>query len=207
MGNVSKKDKVDSRTGISRNEKKAIRESWRAFRENNPGYSYLLFTGLFMKNPLYLNLFVVFRGKSLLALQDNPKFRAHASAVGYQFSAMVDSLDDPDVLVELIRKNAVNHLTRKGVQAVHFESLCKVTMEIMAEKVPSKMNYEAVCGWDKLFEVSSLIATFIRINENVIFLKNALQTPCIWLYTLPGFCTIPYQRLNTLVQGSGACFK
>lgn len=167
MGNALKKDQVDSRTGLTDKERRAIRESWRTFSENNPDYGVILFNGMFTKHPQYVKLFRHFRGKSLKVLQGDPKFKAHASAVGHQFSALVDSLEDPEILVELIRKNASNHIQHKGVQPSHFESLLHVTLEIMHRKVPSKMSQAAVSGWDKLVEVSQRSLTLGRKNTNM----------------------------------------
>ncbi|KAK8780485.1 hypothetical protein V5799_018174 [Amblyomma americanum] len=138
-------------------EKKLVRRSWHKFCQQNPDYGVLIFVGMFTQYPDYLELFPRFRGRDLRALEGDPKFRAHACAVGHQLSALVECMEEPDVLAELIRKNAVNHLARRGVEPEHFESLLAVTLEQMMSHVGPLMTPAAVRAWKKLFKTMNVI--------------------------------------------------
>lgn len=147
---------ADERTGMTDREKKLVRSSWQRFCDVNQDYGMLLFMGMFTNHPEYLELFKHFKGRDLRSLHNDPKFRAHASAVGHQLSAMVESLDDPEVLVVLIQKNALSHTTR-NVKPTNFEGLFEAVIEEMAASERSLMKTATVSAWEKLFETVNLI--------------------------------------------------
>ncbi|KAK8776283.1 hypothetical protein V5799_030372, partial [Amblyomma americanum] len=133
-------------------EKRLVRDSWRRFCDKNPDYGVLLFLSMFTKHPQYIALFRSFRGKNVRQLHEDPTFRAHAYAVGHQLSAMVESLEDPLVLIELIRKNATNHRMRQGVRPENFEGLFSAVVEEMVSSDVSLMTQATVKAWERLFE-------------------------------------------------------
>lgn len=184
MGNSLKKEHIDSRTGLSDKEKKAVRDSWFQFCLRYPDHGSIVFMTMFIHNPEYMDLFRNFKGKRLAQLHDDPKFRAHASAVGHQFSAIVDTVDDTVVLVELMRKNAVNHVPRSGVQPMHFESICQAVMEVLHDRVAARMNRAAVSGWVKLTEVSGILCFMTNVTLTWFSLhasraRSGAQVSCI----------------------------
>ncbi|KAK8759535.1 hypothetical protein V5799_002833 [Amblyomma americanum] len=147
---------VDPRTGMSDREKRLVLESWRRFCEKNPNYGVLLLLGMFTKHPEYLKLFRSFKGRNLRTLHDDPKFRAHASAVGHQLSAMVECLDEPVVLIELIRKNAIKHRAQPGLRAENFEGLFSAVLSEIIASDRCLMTHDTVKAWERLFEVRYL---------------------------------------------------
>ncbi|KAH6948855.1 hypothetical protein HPB50_026606 [Hyalomma asiaticum] len=152
MGNLLRQGLSYSRRALTDREKKLIRNSWRKFCEKNPDYGVRIFISMFAKHPEYLQLFPRFRDKELRTLRNDAKFRAHACAVGHQLSAIVECIEDEEVLVELIRKNAANHLPRAGVRPSNFESLSEAALEQMMASNKALMTPATVCAWNKLFE-------------------------------------------------------
>ncbi|KAH8032129.1 hypothetical protein HPB51_023239 [Rhipicephalus microplus] len=154
MGNAFRKGSSDQRSGLTDGEKRLIRNSWRKFCEQNPDYGVRIFISMFAKHPEYLQMFPRFRDKELQTLRDDAKFRAHACAVGHQLSAIVECIEDDEVFIELIRKNAANHLPRAGVSPSNFESLFAAALEQMVASNKALMTPATMRAWEKLFKVS-----------------------------------------------------
>ncbi|XP_065284516.1 uncharacterized protein [Dermacentor albipictus] len=157
MGNVLRKSLSNKRCLLTERDKKLIRNSWRKFCERNPDYGMSIFMGMFAKHPEYLHLFPRFRDMELRALRDNAKFRTHACAVGQHLSATVDCTGDDEVLVELIRKNAANHVPRAGVRPANFESLFAAALEQMVASNRAFMTPATMSAWQRLFEIMNTI--------------------------------------------------
>ncbi|XP_065285482.1 uncharacterized protein [Dermacentor albipictus] len=157
MGNVLRKSLSNQRCLLTKRDKKLIRKSWRMFCERNPDYGGRIFIGMFTKHPEYLQLFPRFRDKELRALRHDAKFRAHACAVGHQLSAIVECIEDDEVFVELIRKNAANHLPRAGVRPANFESLFTAALEQMVASNRAFMTPATMNAWERLFEIMNTI--------------------------------------------------
>lgn len=146
-------------------DKRLVLDSWRRFCIKNPDYGARILLKMFTKHPQYLKLFPSFKGKKFRTLHQDPKFRAHAFAVGYQLSAMVECLDEPVVLFELIRRNAVRHRARPGVRLENFEGLFSAVLEEMIASDGSLMTPDAVKGWERLFEAVKMITKAV-FEEN-----------------------------------------
>ncbi|KAH6924888.1 hypothetical protein HPB50_025903 [Hyalomma asiaticum] len=158
MGNALRKGLGNQRSGcLTDREKTLIRNTWRKFCEKNPDYGVRIFIAMFTEHPEYLQLFPRFRNKGLRTLRNDAKFRAHACAVGHQLSAIVECIEDDEVMVELIRKNAANHLKRAGVRPSSFESLSSATLEEMMASNGPLMTPDTVRAWEKLFEIMNTI--------------------------------------------------
>ncbi|XP_054934440.1 globin-like [Dermacentor andersoni] len=157
MGNVLRKSLSNYRCVLTKRDKKLIRNSWPKFCERNPDYGMSIFISMFAKHPEYLQLFPRFRDKELRALRDDAKFRAHACAVSQQLSAIVECIEDDELLVELIRKNAANHLPRAGVRPANFEGLFAAALEQMVASNRAFMTPATVNAWQRLFEIMNTI--------------------------------------------------
>jgi hypothetical protein len=64
---------------------------------------------LFEAHPEYQKRFSSFRGLSLTELRDSTKLAAHATNVMYSLTGVVDNLEDPECLTELLIKLGQNH--------------------------------------------------------------------------------------------------
>ncbi|KAH9384890.1 hypothetical protein HPB48_026919 [Haemaphysalis longicornis] len=163
MGAGLCKEVPDPRTGMTERERRAIQETWKQFTKSNHEYGVVVFGAMFDRYPEYLNLFPLFRGKSTKELADDPKFRAHGCAVGYQLSSMVDSLGDPELVEALIRKNAIAHLERRGVSPFHFQSLGHAVVEVLKEEEGKVMTPPVIAAWEKLFAL--MVSITIKVFE------------------------------------------
>ncbi|XP_077528369.1 cytoglobin-1-like [Haemaphysalis longicornis] len=157
MGNVLHKDVADPRTGMTPREERLVRDSWRNFTRKNPDFGVIVFQRMFRKYPEYQKLFERFKNADVQTLPSNPKFRAHACSVGFQLSAIVESLDDPDAVAELIHRNAVNHTKHAGVRPPNFEGFFSAVLEEMEAKNKSFMTPPVVAAWVKFFEFMNTI--------------------------------------------------
>ncbi|XP_075529855.1 globin-like [Dermacentor variabilis] len=131
MGNIFSRDTEDTTTHLMGKDRRLICDSWHAFIAEREDYAVILFISLFVKHPEYQQLFKKFRANNLTALKKDPKFRAHASAVGRQITLMVDSLDTPRTLLDIIVKNAELHRRPGGVAPEHFVELGRVIIDVL----------------------------------------------------------------------------
>lgn len=163
MGNAARKagELPDVQTGLTEREKKLIKDSWHNFCSENREYGVLLFLSLFVKHPEYLPLFKNFRCKHVAELRDDPAFRAHGCAIGYHLTSMVDSLGDPATFEVLVRRNATEHLRRKGVRPFHFQVLGDCLVDVLQAKDDRGLTPAALEAWKKF------ISYMVAITEDV----------------------------------------
>lgn len=79
----------------------------------------LLWYRLFEAHPEYQKLFRVFESLSLQELEKSAKLSAHATNVMYSLTSVIDNLEDPECLTELLIKLGQNH-DRHGVSEKEF---------------------------------------------------------------------------------------
>ncbi|KAH6933158.1 hypothetical protein HPB50_012527 [Hyalomma asiaticum] len=156
MGNAARRagELPDQASGLTESEKKLIKSTWSTFCSNNREYGVLLFLSLFVKHPEYLPMFRNFRAKHVAALKDDPAFRAHGCAVGYHLTSMVDNISDPATFEVLVRRNATEHLRRKGVRPHHFQVMGECVIDVLQAKEDRLMTPAAVDAWKKFLSVS-----------------------------------------------------
>lgn len=86
-------------------------------------------------------------------LRGNKKVLAHAMNVLYAISALVDNLDDPECLVEMLQKLGKNHF-KNHISYPQFENLGVSLLGSMKQKLGSDlMNEVAVAAWQKAYGV------------------------------------------------------
>ncbi|XP_075750783.1 hemoglobin subunit zeta-like [Rhipicephalus microplus] len=153
MGNSLRKATTLGSTGLTNKERKNVRQTWQAFCKSKQDYGVLIFIEFFQRYPSYLPLFPSFRDLQLKDLVCNHRFRAHGCAVGHQIAAVVDTLDDLDVMTELMRKIAVNHTAKPGLTPEHFEHLLHVILVTMQTSCPEQFTQDVIAAWIKLFDV------------------------------------------------------
>jgi hemoglobin-like flavoprotein len=69
----------------------------------------LLLHRLFEAHPEYQKLFANFQGLTLQELRHSKKLSAHATNVMYSVTGVVDNLEDPECLTEMLIKLGQNH--------------------------------------------------------------------------------------------------
>ncbi|KAL1476457.1 hypothetical protein MTO96_036478 [Rhipicephalus appendiculatus] len=161
MGNAARKtgELPDTVSGLTENEKNLIKSTWSIFCSNNREFGVLLFLSLFVRHPEYLPMFRNFRAKHVAELKDDPAFRAHGCAVGYHLTSMVDNILDPVTFELLVRRNATDHLRRRGVEPHHFEVMGEVVVDVLQAKEERLMTPATVDAWKKFLSYMVAIIT------------------------------------------------
>ncbi|XP_050043239.1 cytoglobin-1-like [Dermacentor andersoni] len=168
MGSCNKKpEEEDVETGLTRTEARLLRKTWQYYCLHNRDYGFIIFLSFFIKTRGALQLFQRFRDKTLGKLPDDPQFRAHAAAVTFQLTSMVDNADDAVLLEALIRKNAKAHTERPGVMPDHFRMLGKTVVEVLHTRHETNMTPAAVLAWEKLFDYMARITKQVYEEQKV----------------------------------------
>lgn len=167
MGNSNSVDATarDTVTQLNSQEKQAIRETWLQFKKQLRTGSVIIFVVLFTRYPDYQKLFPGFANEPPNELPKNPRMLAHALTFAYALTAIVDSLDEPDTTVELVRKVAVAHAQRSPDMKTKFEHMGTAVVDTLVEKLGSAMTPTAVAAWKQLF--AFIVATSDKKFEEV----------------------------------------
>lgn len=153
MGLGHSKDRVDKATGMTEREKKMVLHSWHTFTKHHQDYGVVVFRAFFKKHPDYIRLFSKFKDKDISTLADDPKFRSHSFTLGMQLNNMIDSLERPDNLHELLVSNAEFHAKIKGVTPKHFEEFGNVLIGVLTDNHAKLMTPPALVAWNKFFHL------------------------------------------------------
>jgi len=145
-------DVPDPATGLTPREKDVIRNTWAIAKQDQEGTGYDLFIRFFTENPSYQSNFKSFAGVPLAELRGNKKVLAHALNVLSAITALVDSLDDTEVIVEMLTKLAGNHF-RRGIKIEMFQNLGVTIVGLLKEKLGAAMDDQAVEAWKKTYGV------------------------------------------------------
>ncbi|XP_065289757.1 uncharacterized protein [Dermacentor albipictus] len=177
MGNTSRKtgELPDEVSGLTENQKNLVRSTWRTFCNDNREYGVLMFLSLFVKHPEFLRMFHNFRSKHVATLKDDPAFRAHGCAVGYHLTSMVENLTDPAAFEVLVRRNATEHLRRKGVTPHHFELMGGCVVDVLQAKEGRIMTPAALEAWKKF--LSFMVAIIKDVFDKAAGERVSKQAP------------------------------
>jgi hemoglobin-like flavoprotein len=141
----------DPATGLTPNDRQLLTETWRILTEKDQlkPNAIEFFVQLFEEHPYQKDFFKNFKDKSPAELRRSPKLKFHATSVFYAITAYVDNVDDPETLIGLIHRQAINHIERK-VFFKHFEDLKHVFLKFVKSQLGAKGTPEVVRAWDKL---------------------------------------------------------
>lgn len=154
---------------LSDSEKTAIRAAWQAFCDSHPDPGAFLFSALLDRRPEYQALFRDLRDVPRSGLAKVPFFKTHCSAMAKLLSDVVETLDTPALLADVVRTNALEHATR-DVLPLHFESLWQLVEMRVGLGAPA--TPAAAASWEKLLEAMQAIT--LNVYEN---LGIAASTP------------------------------
>nr|CAD7444557.1 unnamed protein product [Timema bartmani] len=165
-------DVPDPATGLSPREKKALIDTWELVKLDITGNGVAILVEFFRTYPQKLEKFAAFSTVPLDKLSTNKKFHAHANAIMYTVTSVVDNLDEPEVLVEMLKKLGENHGRRKIVKS-EFEELKKVILIVLTEKLGNKLTPQAAAAWDKALTVvvevtSQGINSYTQAHSSII---------------------------------------
>lgn len=138
-------------SGLSPAEKQAIRRTWGLFMKNIREDGPAVFMALFVRYPAYQKLFAPFAEVDISVLPSDPRLTAHSVSFAYFMTSIVDNLDDPQTLTELVRKLARNHCVYT-VGPEQFGHMSGVLVQVFQEKLGTKMSQVPADGWKKLMD-------------------------------------------------------
>ncbi|XP_031354825.1 globin isoform X2 [Photinus pyralis] len=149
---VSHSNEPDPETGLTRKEKHLVERSWNLVKTNLKANGMELFLLLFKECPEAQNYFP-FRDIPLDELPNNGKFKAHAVTVMYSIGSIVDNLNENDVLIGLLQKNAESH-SKRGIPEEAYWTLKKCMMQLLKNKLGPDFSKEVEEAWDKTLTVA-----------------------------------------------------
>ncbi|KAH8032271.1 hypothetical protein HPB51_024048 [Rhipicephalus microplus] len=153
MGNALHHDAEDNTTGFTEKERRLLHESWQNFTKRHPDYGVILFTALFVKHPEYQKLFKKFRDKELGTFMRDPVFTDHASTAGRQITAMVDALETPGILLEIITKNMEFHPIGSGMKPKHYVEMGRVLVDVLSADEDERATRATIKAWEKFLHL------------------------------------------------------
>jgi len=106
----------------------------------------------FTQYPEYQSLFRGFADVPLDRLSDNKRFQAHAFTVLNAINGLVDNLDDPEVLTELLLKTGQNH-GRRSLKRGEFQNLKASLLDFFSIALKEHWTPEAEAAWSKLLSI------------------------------------------------------
>nr|XP_037273483.1 globin-like [Rhipicephalus microplus] len=158
----------DPVTGLSLRDRNYIIDTWILIRRDMRVNATSTFVALFARYPDYQRIFKPFADVPLQQLPRSEVATAHALVVFYFITNIVDAMDDADLLTELVRKNARNHL-RRPMGPQYFANMHELLVEVMQDKLRSRMTPGAVRAWTKLFGYCQKVIVQIDICDIRVF--------------------------------------
>ncbi|XP_033744578.1 globin-like [Pecten maximus] len=161
-----------AKVSLTEEEVKLLQASWEILAEDKKTNGVKLFIKLFRKYPAAQDKFRAFKNVSLEDLdydgettKKNRKMVAHGMSVMYALESYIDSLDDMDCLVELVRKTAKSHLDR-SIGVKEFMWMIPVTHELIDYVTDGRENVN-VGGVKKAWtKIMTMVADIVEIEAN-----------------------------------------
>ncbi|XP_064475881.1 globin-like [Ornithodoros turicata] len=176
------RDVEDPRTGLTGKERAAIKATWAIFQANHSEQAAVVFVDMFTEYPEYKIIFKEFRHMDAVSMASSPKLIKHATAIVYTLTTFIETMDRPDVMTDLIKKNASDHINRKGVTPLHIRNFTKLLRERVEKVAAEKMDEDARTGWEKFV---------------TLFINATAQT-----YVDAGVCTLDTAFTGVLDKGA-----
>lgn len=123
---------ADPKTGLTRKEKDAVRDSWTQLASDWKAKGPDFFIRLFKAYPSILAFFTSLNGMDFDEMKQSSKLRAHTINFKMGIKSYVENLDDPECLVILIQKNTANHF-RRGIRTAEFKDAFTLFLNYLQE--------------------------------------------------------------------------
>ncbi|XP_046386809.1 globin [Ischnura elegans] len=156
-------DLPDEETGLTPRQKRAVAVTWDLVKKDMKGNGVELLCRFFKEHPEYQKNFKAFASVPLDELHGNKKFQAHANSVMYAVTSIVDNLEDPGCLVEMLRKLGQNH-GRRHIPERAFLDLKEVLMQLLKDKLSNHLSPYAEEAWDKTLNTAFTVV-FEGLND------------------------------------------
>ncbi|KAF8794312.1 globin-1-like [Argiope bruennichi] len=160
-------DVPDEATGLTPRQKNIVQNTWKIVRADTKKNGIAFFMRFFEAHPEYQKLFKGFADVPKSELPKNGKLLGHALSVMYAINSIVDNLNDPESLVQVLEKIGISHGPRK-ITGSHFQNLAIVLINFLKEALgPSLMDATAEEAWRKSLEVAnSLIIKALEMKDS-----------------------------------------
>ncbi|ESO91320.1 hypothetical protein LOTGIDRAFT_203115 [Lottia gigantea] len=160
-------DIPDKATGLTIREKRLIVNSWEQIKVNIKQNGVALFIGYFIAYPYTQDYFHKFKGKDLKQVEKSAQMRSHGTTVMHALNALVENLDDPECLVDLLQKNAVTHF-KLGIRYQQYKELFDMFPGYLKDRIGAQCTEQTVVAWNKATNVMlSIIETELTKQSNV----------------------------------------
>lgn len=146
-------DIPDPRTGLTPRERQAVVDTWAIVKLDAKQTGVELFMRFFEAHPEYQKRFASFRGMNLTELRGSKKLSAHATNVVYSLTGVVDNLEDPECLTELLIKLGQNH-GRHNITEKEFYELKVVLMDLLKQKLGKQLTPQGESAWNKTVDIA-----------------------------------------------------
>ncbi|KAH9501365.1 uncharacterized protein LOC124497075 [Dermatophagoides farinae] len=149
----------DDQPDLSEKEIQLVRETWTLLRNDLAGFKFLgaeLFIRYFTKYPDYQQKFKSFKDVPINFQQNrmiriDKKLMAHGTYVMYTIGMLVDNLENPDMMGQMLKRLARNHYHRH-VSLKAFEQLRDTLLEhLLVTLGPQLFNKKTMIAWRKAF--------------------------------------------------------
>lgn len=140
-------DVIDETTGLTKQQKALIKKSWTYVLEDKLRIGVIIFIKLFKAFPASQQLFEKLKDYTdFEELARNKKMKAHATRVMAALTSLVENIDQPDILDELLRNTSVTHY-RMRMPPHYFEDLGGVIIEALVENLGDKFTPKTKEAW------------------------------------------------------------
>lgn len=144
-------------TGLTPKEKLLVENSWNIVKKDLVGNGIQLFMVYFKQFPEYQKMFP-FRDVPIAELPTNKKLKGHGTNVMYALSAVIDNLNNTDVLIDLLEKNGETHSKRNVPEKAYWDLKISV-LELLQTGLGSKFTKDTKDAWDKTLTVAFTVIT------------------------------------------------
>ncbi|ODN02116.1 Globin [Orchesella cincta] len=143
---------------LSSTEEKVIQDTWALISPDLKKSGVGVFLRFFTDYPNYQKSFRSFANVPFDDLPQNKRFQAHAYTVMNAIDGMVNNLDDPEMLDEMLLRTGVNHGKRK-LTGQAFDEFKSSFMGYLETTLKDKWSSETEAAWEL---VVALIITKIK---------------------------------------------
>lgn len=145
-------DTAEPKTGLTPSERQIVVDTWGIVKPKAKEVGVEIFIRFFEAHPEYQKLFSNFEGMALSELRTSKKLVAHATNVMYSLTCVIDNLDDPLCLKELLIKLGKNH-GRHRVTEKEFHDLELVLMQLLKEQLGNQLTSQGENAWKKAVDI------------------------------------------------------
>ncbi|XP_064606339.1 globin-1-like [Liolophura sinensis] len=131
---------------------KALKECMVIIREDIRGNGAAFFEKMFATYPAWQEKFPAWKGNSLEQVKSSVRIRAHGTSVFSELGKFVDSMDDMDVLKDLLKRSGMFH-TGKGIGIEYFQKVGDLLVSFLKERLGGKFTGDMEGAWRAVWPI------------------------------------------------------